>query len=138
MDGLGRHAPHPEGGREHVGPGPQVLDGAQILHAVALFLQGVVGGGGPLHGDLGGLQLKGLGGVGGEHQLTGDDKGRAHVLADDLVVIIDGVPVQHHLQALEGAAVVQLQEGEILHIPDGAAPAAYGKALPGKGRGVVP
>jgi hypothetical protein len=42
MDGVGRHAPHPEGGGEQVRPGPEMLDGAQILHRVALFLQGVV------------------------------------------------------------------------------------------------
>ena len=70
MDGVGRHAAHPEGGGEQVGAGAQMLDGAQELHGVALLLQRIVGGGGALHGDLGSLQFKGLLGVGGEHQLA--------------------------------------------------------------------
>ena len=81
VDGVGGGAAHPEGGGEQVGPGPQVLDGAQELHAVALLLQGVVGGGGALHRDGGGLHLKGLLGIGGEHHGATDDQGGAHVLA---------------------------------------------------------
>ena len=63
VDGVGGQA-HPEGGGEQVGPGPQVLDGAQELHAVALLLKGVVGGGGALHSDGVGLYLQGLLGLG--------------------------------------------------------------------------
>ena len=40
VDGVGGHAAHPEGGGEQIGSGPQVLDGAEELHAVALFLEG--------------------------------------------------------------------------------------------------
>ena len=138
MHGLGRHAAHPEGRREQIRAGPQVLDRAQILGGVALFLQRVVRRGRALHRDLGGLELKGLGRVGREHQLAAGDKGRAHVLADHLIVIGKALPGEHDLQALEGAAVVELQEAEILHIPDGAAPAAHGDGLPGKRGGVGP
>ena len=51
VDGGGRHAADPEGGGEQVGAGPQMLDGPQELHAVALFLQGIVRGGLALHLD---------------------------------------------------------------------------------------
>ena len=54
MHGIGRRAADPEGSGEQVGPGAQMLDGPQELHAVALFLQGIVGSGPALHGDLGG------------------------------------------------------------------------------------
>ena len=97
MDGVGGHRAHPEGGGEQIGPGPQVLDGPQELHAVAFLLQGVVGGGGALHRDGGGLHLQGLLGLGGEHHRAGDDKGRAHVLAGDLLVIIQHIGVHDYL-----------------------------------------
>ena len=44
MDGLRRNAPDAEGCGEEVGSGAQMLDRAQELNAVALFLEGVVGG----------------------------------------------------------------------------------------------
>ena len=127
---MGRHAPHPEGGGEQVGAGPQVLDGAQVLHAVALLLEGVVRGGGALHGDGVGLDLQRLLGPGGEDHLTGDDKGGAHVLPGDLLVIVQHAGVHDDLKVLEAGAVVELNEAEGLHVPDGAGPAADGDRLP--------
>ena len=67
MHGIGRRAADPEGGGKQVGPGAQMLDGPQEFHAVALFLQGIVGGGRALHGDLGSLQLQGLLGLRRQH-----------------------------------------------------------------------
>ena len=119
-----RDAADAEHGGEQVGPGPQVLDGAQEFHAVALFLQRVVRRGDALHRDLRGLELKGLLGLGREHELALYNKSRADVLVRDLVVIGQIPPVEHDLQALVAGAVVKLDEAEILHVPDCPDPAA--------------
>ena len=65
VDGVGGYTAHPKGGGEQVGSGAQVLNGAQELHAVALLLKGIVGGGGAFHDHGFCLQLKGLLGVRG-------------------------------------------------------------------------
>ena len=129
MHRLGRHAAHPEGCGKQIGTGPQMLDGAEELHAVALFLQGIVGGGSALHGDLPGLQLKGLLGLRGQHQSAPDYKGGAHVLLCYLLVVFQALPLKDHLDGLEAAAVVELYESEIFHIPDCSHPAADGHLL---------
>ena len=136
MHRLGGHAAHPEHGGEQVGAGTKMLDGPQKFHAVALLLQGVIRGGDALHLDLAGLQFKGLLGLRGQHQLSAHDQGRAHVLVGDLVVIIQASPLEHHLQRLEAAAVVELDEAEVFHIPHGADPAADRDLLPVKAGGV--
>ena len=46
VNGVGGQAADAEYGLEHIGAGAQVGHGAQELHAVALLLQGIVGGGG--------------------------------------------------------------------------------------------
>ncbi|MPM27916.1 hypothetical protein SDC9_74432 [bioreactor metagenome] len=126
MDGIGRDAPHPEGGGKQIRPGPQVLNRAEELRAMALFLKGIIGGGGPLHLDLRGLQLQRLLGVGSQYHRAGDQQRRAHVLRYDPGVVHQIVRVQNYLQILEVGAVVQLHEAEVLHVPDGAGPAAHG------------
>ena len=136
MHGLGGDGAHAEGGREEIGAGPEMLDGAQKFHAVALLLQGVVRGGHALHRDLVGLELKGLPGLGRERQNAADDQGRAHVLVGDLVVIVELAALEHDLQGFEAGAVVELDKAEVLHIADGSDPAADGHALPVKGGGV--
>ena len=133
VDGVGGHAAYPEGGGEQVGPGPQVLDGTQELHAVALLLQGVVGGGGALHRDGGGLHLQWLLGLGGEDHRAGDNEGGPHVLAGDLLIVVQHIGVHDHLKVLEAGAVVELDKAEGFHIPDGAGPAAHGDRLSAQG-----
>ena len=133
VDGVGGHRAHPEGGGEQVGAGAQVLDGAQKLHAVALFLQGIVGGGGALYGDGDGLYLQRLLGLGGEDHRAGDDEGGPHVLTGDLLVVVQGVSIHDHLEVLEAGAVVELDKPEGLHVPDGAGPAADGDGLTAEG-----
>ena len=124
VDGVGRHGADAERGGKQIGAGPQVLDGAQEFHAVALLLQGIVGGGLALHLDSGGLDLQRLLGVRCQHYGAADDQGRAHVLRGDLL-IIGQLPGGHdHLQILKAGAVVQLDEAEGLHIADGTRPAA--------------
>ena len=129
VDGVGSHAPHPKGSGKQVGPGAQMLDGAQELHPVALLLEGVVRGGGALHRDGGGLYLQGLLGPGGQDHLAHDHKGRAHVLSGDLLIILQHIGVHDDLQVLKAGAVVELDEAEGLHVPDGAGPAADGDRL---------
>ena len=132
MDGVGRYAPHPEGGGEEVGAGPQMLDGPQEFHAVALFLQGIVRGGHALHSDGGSFDLQRLLGLRRQHHGAGDDQGGTHVLAGDLLVIFQGTRVHNHLEVAEAGAVVELNEAEGLHVPDGAGPAAHHDRLTGE------
>ena len=129
MHGIGRRAADPERGGKQIGPGAQMLDGPQEFHTVALFLQGIVGGGPALHGDLGGLQLQGLLGLRRQHHGAPDDQGRAHVLRSDLLIVMQLVGAHDHLQIAEAGAVVELNEAEGFHIPDGAGPAAHGDLL---------
>ena len=125
----GRHGADAEGGGEQVGAGPQMLDGTQELHAVALLLQGIVGGGLALHFDGVGLDLQGLLGLGGQHHGAADDQRRAHVLGGDLLIVGQLLGGHDHLQILEAGAVVQLDKAEGLHVADGAGPAADGDLL---------
>ena len=128
--GVGRHGPDPEHGGEQVGTGPQMGDGAQVLHAVALFLQGVVRGGHALHHNGAGLHLQRLFGLRREHHSSLYDQGRAHVLGRDLLIIIQHIGVHDHLQVPKAGAVVELNEPEGLHVTDGPGPAADGDGLP--------
>ena len=109
-----------------------MLNGPQELHAVALFLQGVVRGGGALHGDLRGLQLQGLLGIGGQGHHAGDDQGRAHVLGRDVLVIVQRAGLHDYLEIAEAGAVVQFDEAEALQVTNGADPAAHGNGLTGE------
>ena len=55
---------------------------------------------------------------------AGDDQGGAHVLGGDILIVLQRPGLHDHLQILEAGAVVQLDEAEGLHVPDGADPAA--------------
>ena len=125
MHRIGRHGPHPEGSGKEIRPGPQMLDAAQKLHAVPLFLQGIVRGGLTLHLHGPGLHLQGLLGLRRQHHRAMHHQRRTHILTRDLLVVFQHRGVQHHLQILEAGAVVQLDKAEALHIPDGPCPAAY-------------
>ena len=123
VDGVGRHAAHPEHGGEQVGPGPQVLDGPQVLHGVALLLERVVGSG----------DLQGLLGLGRQHHGAHHRQGGPHVLGGDLLVVGEDIGVHDHLEVLEAGPVVELDEAEGLHVPDGPGPAADGDGLAAQG-----
>ena len=131
MDALGRNRTHSKRRAKGIGAGAQVLDGAQKLHAVALFLQGIIGGGGALHGDLLRMDLKGLLGLGGQQQVAGNNKRRADILAGNLIIIGQFIFLKHHLQIAEVAAVVQLDEAKGLAGAQGAHPAANSDRLRG-------
>ena len=140
MHRVGRHRAHPEGSGEQVGPGTQVLDRAQELHAVALLLQGIVRSGLALHLHTAGLYLQGLLGLRGQHHGAMHHQRCTYILTCDFLIIIQHRGIQHHLQILEAGAVVQLDKAKALHIPDGPRPAAYHhflavQALPGGKQG---
>ena len=85
-----------------------------------------------LHGYSLRVELKGLLGPGGQHQLAGDDKGGAHVLAGHFGVVGQGL-VQDDLKALKAAAVVEGEKAQVFHVPDGTGPAGYCDRLTGEG-----
>ena len=64
VDGVGDQRPHAEHCLKGVGPGTEMGNGPQILKAVALFLQRVIGSGRALHLHRVGLDLKRLLGLG--------------------------------------------------------------------------
>jgi len=113
-----------------------MLDRTQKLDAVALLLQRIVGRGGALDRDLGGLELEGLLGLGREDERPAHDQRGADVLAGDLVVIIELAPLKHDLQRFEAAAVVELGKAEVLHVAHGPDPSADRDLLPVEGGGV--
>ena len=135
---LRGHAADAERRAEEVRARTQMLDRAQELHAVALFLQRIVRCGRALDRDAVGLKLERLLCIRREHELAVHDERRADVLAGDLVVIFELAALEHDLQALEAAAVVELDKAEILHVADRARPAADGQGLAAEGlRGCV-
>ena len=128
VHGVGRRASHTESRREEVRARTKMLDGAQIFDAVALFLQGIVGGGHALDLDLCCLDFERLLGLGRQHDGAAHDERGAHVLRGDLLIIRKRIRIHHDLQIAEARAVVQLDESEGLHIADGLRPAAYSDA----------
>ena len=135
VDGVGDEAAHPEHGLKGVGAGTQMGHGAQEFQGVALFLQGIVGGGGALHGDLGCLELEGLLGVGGLHQGALDDESGAHIELGDGLEVLHGVVVDH-LEGVKIRAVGEDNKAEGLAGADAAHPAAHGDFLAGVVGGV--
>ena len=90
---------------------------------MALLLQRVLRSGGTLYRDGGGLHLQGLLGPGRQDHRTGHRQGGAHVLPGDLLIVGQGGGLHHHLEVFEAGAIVELDEAEGLHVPDGAGPA---------------
>ena len=84
-----------------------------------------------LDGDLGGLHLKGLLGVGREHERAGHDDGSADVQFGDLSEVRQLCAV-HDLYLGEECAVGEIDEAEILASAQIANPAADLDGLPGK------
>ena len=129
-------APDAEHGGEEVGARPKVLYRAQELHAVALLLQRVVRRGHALDLDGVRLELKGLLGLGRENELASDYKRRADVLAGYLIVVGEAGALEHDLKVGVRRAVVELDKPEVLHVADGARPAADRYLAAGKARRV--
>ena len=130
VNAEGRRRTHPVGRAVQVGAGPQVGNGAQELHCVAFFLQGVFRRRGALHHNLRGVDLKGLLGLGGLQQSARNAQGSAHILGSDLLEILDLPIFKHHLHTFEGGAVVQVDKAQGFGVPDRPGPAADGDGLP--------
>ena len=126
MHGVGGSGADAEGGGEEIRARTQMLDRAQILDAVALFLQRIVRRGRALDLDGDGFELKRLLGVRREHDGASGDERRADILRADLLIIGKLVRVQNNLQVAEAGAVVELDEAEGLHVADGPCPAHDG------------
>ena len=97
---------------------------------MCLGLQRIVRRGSAFHGDLSGLQLKGLLGIGGFHQNALDDQGCADIELADGLEVGQGVLIDH-LQGLEVGAVGQDDEAVGLLGTAVADPAADGDLLTG-------
>ena len=135
VDGVGRHAAHPERRVEGVGAGAQGGHGAQVLHAHLLLLQGVVlRGAGAQDLDAVGVQLKGLLGLGGQDQAAGHPHAGVQAGVGHLLVVGELGRLKDHLQGLEAAAVRQGDEADVLAVADVLGPAADGQLGP-VGRG---
>ena len=126
---MGRHAADSEHRGEKVRSGAEMGDGAEEFHTVPLLLKGVFGGGSALDLNPLRLHLKGLLGVGSQHDSAGYDKSGAHVLVGYLLIILDNTVFKNNLKGIERASVVELNEAEVLQIPDGAGPAAHSDGL---------
>ena len=137
VNGKGGLTTHTEYGREQVGSGAQVGLLTQELYGVALGLEGVLGSGGALYGDLGGLDLKGLLHGGGQLYDALYHNGGAHVLLGDLVIIGDTLTLENHLHALKAATVVQVDKAKGLAVTQVAHPAAQGDLFAGKSIDVI-
>ena len=130
VNGHGSKRADAEHRLEGVGPGPQVGDGPQILHGVLLGLQGVVAGGGALHGDGGSLNLKGLLGIRSQFHSAPDNQRRADIDLGNLLEIGQGIII-NHLNGGEIAAVIQDDKAKLLTGTLVADPAADGNFLTG-------
>lgn len=79
MNGKGTFTAHTKNGVIGIGSRSQMGNGSQIFKRMAFFLQRIIGRGRPLHLGALRLQLKGLFGLWGQHQLARDRKGGAYV-----------------------------------------------------------
>ena len=130
VNGKGAGRPHTKHRAEGVGAGTQVGDGAQIFQRMTLFLQGIIGGGGPLHLHCGGVDLTRLLRLRGEQQGAGDTQSRAHILTAQLLKIAQILFLGHDLQIAQAAAVVELHKAQALGFAQGAHPATDRHGLP--------
>ena len=136
MDGHGGQAPDTEHCLEGVGAGAKMGNGAQEFHAVPLGLQGIISGGGALYGDGLRLNLKGLLGLGGEHQLALHDQGSADVNFGNFLEIRKGIVIDN-LDRIEVSTVIQDDKAKLLASPAVSYPTAYFNFLTGVFFGVA-
>ena len=124
VQGKSSLAAHTERRVEGVGAGAQMGHGAQVVHAHLLFLQRVLGAAGTQHGDGVGVDLKGLLGVGGQHQGAGDLKTGVQATLGDLGIVGQFVSLENNLDGLIAAAVGQRDKADIFRIAHSFGPAA--------------
>ena len=112
VDGHAGHAAHAEHRLEQPCAGAQVGDFPQVLHAVALGLEGVILGAVAFQGDLAGLHLGGGGILVGGHHGAHHGDGRAHPQGLDGLKAVD-LAVVDHLGVFEAGAVKEINEAHV-------------------------
>ena len=128
VDGKSSFAADAENSVEGIGSGAQVLDGTQVLHGVALLLQGVICRALALDQDDIGGQLNSLLGVGGLVDDTLDGDSCTDVQAGSQLVKLV-LSRNNDLQVLDDRTVVELDEGAGLNVSCSSDPAAEGYLL---------
>ena len=123
MDGEGDQGTDPEYRGKGIGPDAQMGDRAQILKAVALFLQGIVGRGSALDLDLLSLHFKGLFGTGRRDDGTGRQDRGADIQFGDSREILQLFAV-NDLQGLEAGTVIKDDKSDCLGVTVVTDPAA--------------
>ena len=129
VDSCSRDAADAENGAKQVRARTEMLLGAQKLDRGALLLQRVVRRGDTFDGNALSGKLEWLLRLGRELQRALADKGGAHVLSCDLVVVFQSFAAHHHLEVAKAASVVQGDEAEVLHIAHRADPTRHGDFL---------
>ncbi len=128
VDRVRRQGPHAEGRHEGVGARAQVGHGAQVFEGVALLLHRIVRCRIAFQLDALHLHLKGLLGIGCEHDRAGRNDRRADAQLRDPGEILQLRRV-HQLQGLETGTVTEHDETYRLRIAIAADPAAHGDIL---------
>ena len=123
MDGVGRQTADTEHCLEQIGAGPQMGHGAQELHAVALFLHGIVAGGIALNHHRGSLNFKRLLGIGRQQHTALHNQRRAHVHLGNGLEILHGIGI-NHLNRGEISTVIQGNKAKLFALSIESNPAA--------------
>ena len=126
MHRKGQCVAYAEHGAKRVGARTQMRLLAQELHGMTLFLQRITGVGGAVHLYLIGLQLNGLAFALalGKSALCVDGRTRGDEL-QKLLLTAEAAHVEHYLQVLDGGAVVEGYELNVLVASARTHPALY-------------
>ena len=131
VDRPGRRVPHAQHGADRVGARPQVGDRAEILEAVSLLLERVVGLGAADELDRTRLELEALARARRVDELAAQTHGVAvRELAHDGLVLRQR-RLGQRLEPREAGAVVQHQEGTLLRVARAPHPALDGHLAAG-------
>ena len=93
-------------------------DGTQVLHAVALFLQRILGRARPLDHNLTGVNFKGLLGLRGQQHFPRNTQGTPHILFGNLVEVVHFPVFKDNLHTLKAAAIIQVDKTQRLAVAD--------------------
>ena len=113
---VGHAAPHAEDRAEEIGAGTEMRDGPEELHAVPLFLQWVVGLGGPDQIDFPGVNFPGLAFPFRFHQ-PAFHRNRCPCLNVGQVLRAGYSHVDDNLEVRHATSVIEGKKGKLLRIP---------------------
>ena len=133
VDRGGNDGAHAERRLERVRARTQILDRAQILERMALFLERIVGRTGALHHNGFGADLEGLRRVGRQNELALD---RDRTAGGQTIAKISIVALIYNLHRTEAGAVGKLDKAHGLAFARGAHPSRDGY-VPRKGFGIL-